>query len=287
MPASSTEAPTRRSTRIASQPAPASKPVTKAAPAKQKAAAPSKDKKPVTSKSPKRKAKDENTSSAEEEEEDEETKEGKTDKKAVAADKKKPVASAKGKKDDEKKDDEKPTEEAPEGDVSEAASTAKKPAAKKQKTEDEKTLKVGDSIPDNLEVHNQKNEKFKLLDLVKENGAVFFIYPKADTPGCTKQANGFKESEKEFKDKDYKIFGLSADKPAALEKWQTKLSLPYDLLSDETFAAIRLFGAYVEPKKITRSHVVVEKGGKIVDIKIKVSPSDSFEGACKFVKADK
>ncbi|KAI8910737.1 AhpC-TSA-domain-containing protein [Powellomyces hirtus] len=172
-------------------------------------------------------------------------------------------------------------EEAPEGNVAPAA--VKAPAKKKAKSA---VLKKGDAVPDDLSVENQKGDKVKILDLVTEQGAVFFMYPRADTPGCTKQAQGFKENYAEFEKKGYAVYGLSADKPAAQLKWQTKLSLPYDLLSDTSFATIGAFGAHQSPNKIIRSHVVVGKGGKVEDVQIKVSPSESFEGACKFVKKE-
>ncbi|KAJ3004949.1 hypothetical protein HKX48_000977 [Thoreauomyces humboldtii] len=144
-------------------------------------------------------------------------------------------------------------------------------------------LKVGSTIPGNLQVVNQNGEKLKLLELVKDKGGVFFIYPKADTPGCTIQANGFKDKAEEFKERNYNVFGLSGDKPSAQAQWHAKMSLPYDLLSDESFASIKLFGAY-NPTKTVRSHVIIEKGGRIAEIKNQVTPTDSFEDACKFVK---
>lgn len=69
-------------------------------------------------------------------------------------------------------------------------------------------------------------------------GAVFFLYPKANTPGCTTQACGFRDNYATFTAKGYKVYGLSMDKPAAQLSWKEKNNLPFDLLSDPTLDAI-------------------------------------------------
>ncbi|KAJ3156992.1 hypothetical protein HDU89_002402 [Geranomyces variabilis] len=165
---------------------------------------------------------------------------------------------------------------APEGNVAASAVKTAKPFAP--------ALNVGEFIYPELSVVNQKGEAVKVLDLVKEKGAVFFMYPKADTPGCTNQAKGFRDLHSEFAEKGYNVFGLSADKPAAQLKWAEKHTLPYDLLSDPGFETIAAFGAHGPGNKIIRSHVVVAKGGEVKEKKIKISPADSFKDACEFVK---
>ncbi len=70
---------------------------------------------------------------------------------------------------------------------------------------------------------------------MKDSGVVLFFYPRANTPGCTKQACGFRDEYKKFQDAGYKVFGMSADKPKSQLNWKTKYSLPYSFLCDPDF----------------------------------------------------
>ena len=84
----------------------------------------------------------------------------------------------------------------------------------------------------------------------------------------------------------FKIFGLSYDSPKSQSNWQSKYDLPYQLLTDtKDGAALRAFGASKPEKKISRSHVVVAKGGALLDVRNAISPGDSFAEAVKFVAA--
>ncbi|KND02729.1 uncharacterized protein SPPG_01812 [Spizellomyces punctatus DAOM BR117] len=116
---------------------------------------------------------------------------------------------------------------------------------------------------------------------IASTGVVFFVYPRANTPGCTKQATGFRDHYQEIKEKGYKVFGISGDSVSALQKWKTKLELPYQLLSDPSLAFISHLGCSKPSKKIVRSHVVVEKGGRVRQVCVGVSPVESFEKVLK------
>ncbi len=74
-----------------------------------------------------------------------------------------------------------------------------------------------------------------MQELVKDSGVVLFFYPRANTPGCTKQACGFRDEYKKFQDAGYKVFGMSADKPKSQLNWKNKHSLPYSFLCDPEF----------------------------------------------------
>ncbi|MCB1033720.1 MAG: peroxiredoxin, partial [Acidobacteria bacterium] len=90
-------------------------------------------------------------------------------------------------------------------------------------------ISIGDKAPD-FALPNQDGETVRLSDL-KGKKVVLFAYPKADTPGCTQQACGFRDQMPVLQSADAVVLGISPDKPAALKKWQAKQSLPYDLLS--------------------------------------------------------
>jgi len=152
-------------------------------------------------------------------------------------------------------------------------------------------LDLGDPLPD-IVVKNEKDEDVPVQDLTKENGVVLFLIPKADTPGCTTQACGFRDIYSEFTEHDYKVYCLSADSPTAQSKWQGKKSLPYSLLSDPKRVLIKALGAG-KNNKTARSHFIFEKsaegasGGKLLDKKMPVKPVDSPKLALEFIKKSK
>ena len=72
-------------------------------------------------------------------------------------------------------------------------------------------------------------------EVVKDSGVVLFFYPRANTPGCTKQACGFRDEHQKFLDAGFKVFGMSADKPKSQLNWKNKHSLPYSFLCDPDY----------------------------------------------------
>eukprot|EP00889_Picochlorum_renovo_P000306 jgi/Picre1/27336/NNA_000305.t1 len=106
-----------------------------------------------------------------------------------------------------------------------------------------------------------------------------FHVSRANTPGCTKQACGFRDDYEKFKKCGFEVYGMSYDKPKSQKNWKIKYTLPYHLLTDESGAAIKAFGANKAPKGVIRSHIVIAKGGKVLDIRNKISPGDSFTSA--------
>ncbi|EPT04784.1 hypothetical protein FOMPIDRAFT_1027555 [Fomitopsis schrenkii] len=145
------------------------------------------------------------------------------------------------------------------------------------------TIDIGDSLPSHM-LKNEKGEDVDVATLTAEKGVIFFLVPKADTPGCTTQACGFRDVYPDFTASNFDVYCLSADSPAAQTKWQAKKELPYPLLSDPKRVLITALGAG-EGGKTKRSHFIFEKGGKLVDKKIPVKPADSPKLALEFVKS--
>ncbi len=142
---------------------------------------------------------------------------------------------------------------------------------------------VGKQCPD-LDFVLENGETTTLKELTKSKGVVIFMYPRANTPGCTKQACGFRDSTKDFGEAGFDIYGLSYDKPKSQLNWKNKYDLPYHLLTDEKKQAIKCFGASKEVTKIKRSHVIIAKGGVVLDVQNSVSPQVSYESALEFVQ---
>ncbi|HNS38664.1 MAG: thioredoxin-dependent thiol peroxidase [Anaerolineae bacterium] len=149
-------------------------------------------------------------------------------------------------------------------------------------------LQIGDNAPD-FELLNDENKPLKLSDL-RGRRVVLFFFPKADTPGCTKQACGFRDRFPRIELSNATVIGLSPDKPAALAKWKAKEKLPYSLVSDPDHHVAEAYGAWGEKKSfgktydgIRRGHAVISAEGKIEDIQLNISPDESVERAVKFL----
>lgn len=112
----------------------------------------------------------------------------------------------------------------------------------------------------------------RLSDLLasSEKGVVVYFYPKASTPGCTKEACDFRDSLNSLEGAGYSVVGFSADAMPALERFAQKQSLNFPLASDPDHAILEAWGAWGEKKNygktyvgIIRSTIVVAKDGTI------------------------
>ena len=133
-------------------------------------------------------------------------------------------------------------------------------------------IQVGDKAP------NIKTSEFSLAD-AKGQRVVLFFFPKADTPGCTKEACEFRDAQKTFTRKNAVIVGISPDNPAAQTKFAEKYSLPYTFVADPDHAIAEAYGVWKEKSMygrkymgIERTTFVVDEKGKIAEIFAKVKP---------------
>jgi thioredoxin-dependent peroxiredoxin len=88
---------------------------------------------------------------------------------------------------------------------------------------------------------NQDGIDFKLESRKGVGYTVLFFYPKAGTPGCTKQACAFRDSIKVIRDLGAEVYGISADSVAAEKKFHDEHKMTFDLLSDPDAKVIALF----------------------------------------------
>ncbi|CDZ98865.1 Alkyl hydroperoxide reductase, thiol specific antioxidant and related enzymes [Phaffia rhodozyma] len=162
-----------------------------------------------------------------------------------------------------------------------------KDKAEKKKEDKEKIgpLDLGQTLS-SIILKNEKDEDVDVHTLINdETGLVIFTYPRADTPGCTNQACLYRDSNDEFLALGYTVVGLSKDKPTAQQKWITKHTLNYSLLSDPKADLIGVLGCS-NGNSTKRSHFVFEKKtGKLIDKAIGVKPATDSANAIKFIKA--
>ena len=91
-------------------------------------------------------------------------------------------------------------------------------------------MNVNDKVA-NFSLKNQDDETVHLTDF-SGKPVVLFFYPKADTPGCTIEACGFRDTFTKLQKAGAVMLGISRDTPKAQKKFQEKYNLPYPLLAD-------------------------------------------------------
>lgn len=145
-------------------------------------------------------------------------------------------------------------------------------------------LSVSDKAPD-FELLSDEGKSVKLSDFLGQR-VVLFFYPKANTPGCTTQACGFRDNYPTIEAAGATVLGISPDPPEVLAKWRAKKGFPYSLLSDPDHKVADAYSVWGEKKLfgkgyegIIRSHFVVDAEGKLEDVQFKVSPKKSVERA--------
>ena len=92
-----------------------------------------------------------------------------------------------------------------------------------------KLLAVGVQAPE-FTLANQDNKPVSLSDFRGTHNVVIFFYPRAMTPGCTKQACGVRDTRDSFQSLDTVVLGISNDPPDKLKEFQNKHNLNFDLL---------------------------------------------------------
>ena len=143
-----------------------------------------------------------------------------------------------------------------------------------------KNVQVGKKAPD----FTLPDEHGNLVKLSSFRGkkVILYFYPADDTPGCTAQACGFRDSFPEIQEKNAVVIGISPDDAHSHQRFRAKYNLPFILLSDPDHVVAKKYGAWGEKsfmgKKsigIIRSHYVIDEQGKIVDAQIKVKAKES------------
>ena len=139
-------------------------------------------------------------------------------------------------------------------------------------------IEAGTEAPD-FTLPNQDGEDVTLSSL-RGGPVVLYFYPKADTPGCTKESCEFRDSSKKFAKKNAEIVGLSPDKPEAQAKFAKKYDLPYTFVPDPDHKIAEAYGVWKEKSMygrkymgIERTTFVIDEQGKIAKIFARVKPA--------------
>jgi peroxiredoxin Q/BCP len=103
-------------------------------------------------------------------------------------------------------------------------------------------LDAGEKAP-NFKLTDQNEKEIKLEDFKGKKLLVYF-YPKADTPGCTKQACNVRDAREELGDLGVEVVGISPDTPTKQKKFDDKHGLGFSLLSDQDNTIAKTYGAW-------------------------------------------
>jgi peroxiredoxin Q/BCP len=125
------------------------------------------------------------------------------------------------------------------------------------------TLKPGDQAPD-FELKTDRGEIRKLKDYLGKR-VVLFFYPKANTPGCTVEACGFRDVYSEFEGIEVEILGISPDTIRRQLNFKNKFDLQYTLLADADHHVADLYGVWGLKKMFGREYEGVKRTTFIID----------------------
>ncbi len=126
-------------------------------------------------------------------------------------------------------------------------------------------VEVGKKAP-NFKMSTDGGGSIALKDL-KDQKVVLYFYPKDDTPGCTKEACGFRDALPDFSKVDAVVIGVSKDSVAKHDKFKAKHDLPFTLASDEDGSVCEAYGTWVEKSMYGKKYMGIERATFLIDEK--------------------
>lgn len=101
---------------------------------------------------------------------------------------------------------------------------------------------IGSKAP-NFELRDQNGDLVALQPLLNAQNIVLYFYPKNETPGCIKEACGFRDEYESFLEAGAQVVGISADSVGSHKRFASNRKLPFILLSDPSLNVHRIYGA--------------------------------------------
>jgi peroxiredoxin Q/BCP len=140
-------------------------------------------------------------------------------------------------------------------------------------------LKEGDPAPE-FTALTHHGERVSLAEF-RGKHVVLYFYPRDDTPGCTKEACGFRDSFEAFRKKGVAVLGVSTDTSKSHVKFAEKYHLPFELLVDEDKQIVQAYGVFGEKRFMGRKYLgthrvtfLIGPDGKIKKIWPAVKPQE-------------
>ena len=139
-------------------------------------------------------------------------------------------------------------------------------------------LAVGQAAPD-FRLPNQDGRSVSLQEF-RGRPVVLYFYPKDDTPGCTKEACGFRDALASLQSRQAAVLGVSLDSPESHRRFMEKYRLPFPLLADQDGTVSRAFGVYREKNLYGKKSWGIERSTFIID------PQGKLKAIFRQVKVD-
>jgi thioredoxin-dependent peroxiredoxin len=127
-------------------------------------------------------------------------------------------------------------------------------------------LREGDQLPA-VTVLDDEGNSVTTTDLLG-GPLVLYFYPKDDTPGCTSEASQFRDSYRQFQEKNARIVGVSRDSVESHQRFKKKFAIPFALLADTDSKLYQALGV------TARTTFLIDGSGKIVKIWPKVNVNE-------------
>ena len=142
-------------------------------------------------------------------------------------------------------------------------------------------IEIGANIPD-TKATLDSGEVIDLAEAAAEGFALVYFYPKASTPGCTKQACSLRDAYEVLTEKNVKIFGVSKDSVQSQLRFKEKYALPFSLLADSKSEVIKAFGV---PTKLgfASRQAFLFKDGELVWRDLAASTAKQAEDVLEFL----
>ena len=145
-------------------------------------------------------------------------------------------------------------------------------------------LSVGNLAPD-FTLQDSDGNSSSISSYKEKNPVIIYFYPKAGTPGCTKQACGIRDSFSKFKENDIVVLGISVDSKESIKEFIKDNNLNFPLLSDENKEVSKAYGVLNNIGVDSRITFIVNKQGNIAnilrDVDVDTHADDVFNLAVK------
>jgi peroxiredoxin Q/BCP len=144
----------------------------------------------------------------------------------------------------------------------------------------------GDTAPD-ISVLTDSGEPFELSS-VRGKNVILYFYPKADTPGCTKEACSFRDESPRIAAANTVVIGVSPDTAKSQAKFKEKFGLPFTLLADADHKVAEDYGVWKEKSMYGKKYMGVDRTTFVIDTEGKIKkifPKVKVEGHTEEVLA--
>ena len=151
-------------------------------------------------------------------------------------------------------------------------------------------VEAGQSAPEFV-LPASTGETIDLKELAARKTVVLYFYPRADTPGCTKEACGFRDALADYDRANVAVLGISPDSVKDVTKFARKFNVNFPLLADEDHAVAARYGVWAEKKFLGKNYMgvnrvtfIIGRGGKVLHVFEKVKPEGHDQEVLAWLK---